>query len=73
MNFKKETTRKLKRIKKTLKKIQLIFYLGEPSGGVVENCGAIRVNSGKHIDLSCQEQFCGACNLSTLPKFRNSC
>ena len=47
------------------------IHIGEPNGGKVENCGALKVLNGKHIDISCSEQFCGACNLSTLPKFRD--
>ena len=46
------------------------FAPGEPNGGKYEMCLALVGNVGKHVDFSCMELHCTACNFNSWPMFR---
>ena len=46
------------------------FHIGEPNGGRFEECSALYIPNGKHVDFGCKELLCAACDLQNWSKFR---
>ena len=48
------------------------WYVGEPNGLTIENCGIARFDSninGQWTDVDCNKKFCTACQIGKRPAF----
>ena len=48
------------------------WYIGEPNGLTIENCGIARFDSninGQWTDVDCNKKFCTACQIGKRPVF----
>ena len=48
------------------------WFVGEPNGKTLENCGVVSLNSlgiGGWFDVDCSRKFCSACDVPSIPDF----
>ena len=43
------------------------WYIGEPNGDTLENCGVVWPVEGTWNDIDCSRKFCSFCDLDRLP------